>query len=413
MSMRKKLFFITDSYEANFSFIEYELSELSKSFDVSIISCSHTDKKITEDNVPIFNYYEPCYKLKKIFLLFLCAFDKVWRNEIKEILNENAKLGMIIGRIRESTEFYLDARMFSAFFRKKICRETSEEAIVYSYWNVYYCLSYVLNKKYYPKFKLISRIHGYDLYNERRTATLRQPFKSVMDNVASMVIFAAEMGKKYYLEHFAGKDYDKYVVCRIGAPRKYERQTDFGRGDVFNIVSCSNLIPLKRVHLIIEALSLVDGKKVSWVHFGDGFEEDNLKKLADEKLSGKDNISYKFMGRVCRDEIEKYYAENNVNAFITTSETEGLPVSIMEAMGYGIPIIATDVGGISEMIEDNGFLLPKDISGKEVYEALTKIIESTGEDYLSLCNKSLEMWGKDYNAQNNAKALCERICMLI
>ena len=57
--------------------------------------------------------------------------------------------------------------------------------------------------------------------------------------------------------------------------------------------------------------------------------------------------------------------------------TEGIPVSLVEALSYGIPIIATDVGGNSEVCDSQvGILLSSDPSAEEVKESI--------EDFLSL-----------------------------
>ena len=54
---------------------------------------------------------------------------------------------------------------------------------------------------------------------------------------------------------------------------------------------------------------------------------------------------------------------NLCDAYILPSYTEGLPVSILEAMSYGKPILATPVGGIPEVVIDNGILFqPGDLS---------------------------------------------------
>ena len=61
--------------------------------------------------------------------------------------------------------------------------------------------------------------------------------------------------------------------------------------------------------------------------------------------------------------------------FVLLSDYEGLPLSILEAMQAGLPIIATDVGGVKEAVidSDNGFLIPK---GKEqlLIRRLTQLI---------------------------------------
>ena len=76
-------------------------------------------------------------------------------------------------------------------------------------------------------------------------------------------------------------------------------------------------------------------------------------------------ITYEFKGNVDNAEILKYYRENSIDCFALLSEHEGAPVSIMEAESAGIPIVATDVGGVRELVDGNGFLLSSNPSEKD------------------------------------------------
>ena len=114
-------------------------------------------------------------------------------------------------------------------------------------------------------------------------------------------------------------------------------------------------------------------------------------------------IKYCFKGQVSNEEIHKFYRENYVDCFITTSSSEGLPVSIMEAMSYGIPIIATDVGGIREMIDGNGELLSANPDQSEVANAIVSMFEKEIPEIATLRSKSRFLWEKNYNAATNAK----------
>ena len=49
--------------------------------------------------------------------------------------------------------------------------------------------------------------------------------------------------------------------------------------------------------------------------------------------------------------ISKIIKENNFDLHINLSEYEGIPVTIMESMSLGIPVIATDVGGVSGLLQ--------------------------------------------------------------
>jgi len=63
--------------------------------------------------------------------------------------------------------------------------------------------------------------------------------------------------------------------------------------------------------------------------------------------------------------------------FILPSYNEGLPISILEAMSYGCPIISTTVGGIPEIIQENGTLVtPGDIEG--IFQAMLKYVDNKG-----------------------------------
>ncbi len=102
------------------------------------------------------------------------------------------------------------------------------------------------------------------------------------------------------------------------------------------------MVPVKRLNILIEALSKVS-KEAHWIHFGDGDLKDELTDLAGRILP--ENIHWKFAGYMDNKEILKQYKTMEFSVFVNVSESEGLPVSIMEAASFGIPIIATDVGG--------------------------------------------------------------------
>ena len=86
------------------------------------------------------------------------------------------------------------------------------------------------------------------------------------------------------------------------------------------------MIPLKRIGLIIDGLSLLPSEiRVLWIHLGDGEERRRLQEQADVKFVGKSNIEYEFKGYLDNEQIHKFYEEDSVDLFITTSETEGCP----------------------------------------------------------------------------------------
>jgi glycogen(starch) synthase len=126
------------------------------------------------------------------------------------------------------------------------------------------------------------------------------------------------------------------------------------------IIFIGRLIPRKGFHRVVRALPLV--RKSTTVPFevevvGTGAHRTELDLLAEE-LQVSDLISY--VGMVPYDQLERSYQYADV--FVLTSLSEGMPSVILEAMGAGLPIIASDVGGNNEIVHEgeNGFLIKGD-----------------------------------------------------
>ena len=113
---------------------------------------------------------------------------------------------------------------------------------------------------------------------------------------------------------------------------------------------------------------------IFWTHIGDGCLRKKISAYAQLKLSPLQSISYKFLGAIENKKVYKFYKENPVDVFINVSSSEGVPVSIMEAMSCSIPIIAPDTGGIRDMVIDgqNGILLNSEPSPEIVYNAISR-----------------------------------------
>jgi glycosyltransferase involved in cell wall biosynthesis len=88
---------------------------------------------------------------------------------------------------------------------------------------------------------------------------------------------------------------------------------------------------------------------------GDGPSRARLERLRDE-LGLEDRVE--FVGPVGHDELPGYYRESDV--FVMASRSEGIPVVLMEAMACGLPVVATDITGIPELVEHgkSGLLVP-------------------------------------------------------
>lgn len=401
--MKKKLILITDyyPYTQNETFLESEIPYLSEAFELSIVSADTVSECVR--NFPKDIKVYRCtgksgfsiFDKIRLFLEFVFSIDGII--EIFTIIKKGKKIHT---RFLSSLYYFMQGQSYyERLVYNKIINKR-ETQIIYSYWSTYRLLGITHNAKKLPNTAIITRLHGYDLYNERMKTGM-QPFKSQMEKRLSKVILVADFCRDYYLKNFC-IDTTKVEVMRLGSLQ--EAILNYKESDeIFTIVSCSNVIPLKRVDLIANAISQINSIRIKWIHFGDGYCMESLKSIISSMSS---NIEAILMGRISNEEVRNYYLNNNIDCFITTSETEGCPVSIMEALSFGIPIIATPVGGIPEMIGNTkNILLSKDPNIIEVVQALHTINNLSNDIRKQIFDENISIWSEKYNIVTNTRKL--------
>ena len=129
-----------------------------------------------------------------------------------------------------------------------------------------------------------------------------------------------------------------------------------------SILFVGRLIERKGVSHLIRALGAVRRQTPArLVVIGDGPERPRLEKLAQE-LGVADNVD--FRGRVSDEELRLAYAAADVfvlpSVLDARQDTEGLGVVLLEAMNYAVPVVASDIGGITDIVqhEQTGLLVP-------------------------------------------------------
>lgn len=270
------------------------------------------------------------------------------------------------------------------------------DTVYYSYW---LGTDFAVN---YPHLKglKISRAHGGDCFYSRGYHPYR---KEVLRNI-DFVFPISEAGCKDIIEHYedevAGLK-EKVKVARLGIIIP-DAKNPYQNKKVKTIVTCSNMIQLKRLDLMIDALSEISDLEIHWVHFGKGELREKIQRYAEEKLRGKKNISYEFRGYTPNNEIMDFYKSNSVDLFVNCSDVEGIPVSVMEAMAYGIPAIGRNVGGMQELLDCScGMLLPEKIEAHDLALAISGILELPTETYTAMRRDARSKIEKYYDAEKN------------
>lgn len=279
-----------------------------------------------------------------------------------------ARRGVCRNLLKSLRFAYKCERSIQGIYRWILDNDIKGKTVFYAYW--LYHPAYIAARLHerMPESIFVSRCHGFDLY-ENRHPNGYLPYRDYLLKSVDMLFPISEDGKQYISKLFNAKWDAKIHVMRLGS-------NDCGlnpsEGDgTFTLVSCSNLIPVKRVDRIIEMLSDYE-RPIRWIHFGEGPLREELALKASELPP---NVEWHMMGLVPNDEIMRFYRETHVDAFINVSESEGVPVSIMEAMSFGIPVIATDVGGTHEIVEDgvNGYLIEPDFRKMSLIQQINDI----------------------------------------
>ncbi len=117
---------------------------------------------------------------------------------------------------------------------------------------------------------------------------------------------------------------------------------------ITNLLTIGSLIPRKGVVQIFEALSVLTGESVYFLHVvGDGPLRKVLEKTAQD-LGIANRVN--FLGTIDADKIPALLEQ--VDIFVLASHWEGRPNAVIEAMAAGLPVIASDIAGMNELVVD-------------------------------------------------------------
>lgn len=132
------------------------------------------------------------------------------------------------------------------------------------------------------------------------------------------------------------------------------------------------LVPVKNHRLALDAAAALEGRGIQVLMVGGGPLDPELREMARQRnLEG----TVIFTGQV--EDVERYYQA--LDLMMLTSHSEGSPMVVLEAMSFGVPVLATAVGGVPDVIRDgdNGLLIPAGDLGACV-ASLERLLDEEG-----------------------------------
>ena len=275
---------------------------------------------------------------------------------------------------------------------------------------------YSLLKLLLPRKKYVLVAHScfspefYYNYNSKLKNQVRAWLQKHVLKISDRVVFVSKAGEKSYRDYFDIPDAKSRVVYNGVVPQTEFRKTKqmiIDENHTFKIVFIGRLEEIKGVHLLIEAMQELRKKYfVELEIVGYGTEEENLESLC-KKLGVNDIVHFAGMQR----EIGKYLKTADIFVYPSICE-EVFGISLVEAMSYGVPCVANEVGGIPEIIanHENG-VLTKEKTGLAVAEAIESLIQSyrdgKADEMAEKCYETAQYFSIDHTVEGLEKCYLE------
>lgn len=309
------------------------------------------------------------------------------------------KQGAFFSNLRYNISLIKKLYKKAKYISKQI--EEPEKSVLYSYWADNGATLACMIKTFKPAIKAISRAHGYEIYEDLKKDKII-PFRNYQNKIIDHIYSVSKKGAEHLKRkhpYFA----NKYSFSYLGT--NDHGLAFFDPNDIFSIATCCNLNSIKRIELVSEILQNVD-EKMKWHLIGDGPEMNKIKK-ANSILPM--NIEVIYHGSMSQDKLFEFYRTTHLNVLLSVSYSEGLPVTMMEAISFGIPLISTSVGGCNEICNSQtGVLIVRDFDPKEVAKILEEFKRST-MNTLQFRSGCRNYWLSNFNANKNYSSFMQTI----
>lgn len=406
MATPRHLILITNHfpYGTGEAFLENEIGHLVKGFDSVLVIAKEKESDVVRFSAPGFTHYK--VNPKSSVWEMAMGFLKALRYTVR-----------IIGYVRTELRFlHQTQKSFSLSIFKAMLHDLGKsltlsihihrymrhhkfqgKVILYSYWLTSAALATTFVRSNQIEIRRISRGHGGDVY-EYRNSLRYLTFRTTLAKELDHIFLVSDDARSHFINQVGFSYTKKTSVSRLGTCFHGTQPSPSVKPI---LLSCAYLLPVKRIHLIIKSVAMLR-TPVQWIHIGDGPLRNVLEQQAKAELELNPHVSYQFTGSLTNPEVIQFYQTHFISLFINTSSAEGIPVTMMEAQSFGIPVIATDVGGVKEIIhEENGILLHKDSSPEVIAMHIHKFLEMNEEAKAGYRRASFQNWKSRYNAETN------------
>ena len=304
-----------------------------------------------------------------------------WLKTIVKIYSNSKKSDLIFvnGLGTETT-------IANLFIRKKVIRKIVGDPV----W-----------ERVYNKNLIDESFDDFQENNHGLSISLQKMIRNWSINKSNLIITPSQ-----HLKNFIDKiGFDKNIFVINNGVNIEQHNKVVLENNIIQLLVVSRLVSQKNIDSIIKAVKVMENENIILNIVGDGSEINNLKLLVKKyELDKKIN----FIGKIENTKLNEYL--KNADIFIQASNYEGLPHSILEAMNFEIPILSTDVGGCSVLLNkgERGYIIPMPVSEVEISEGLREIINNKNEAK-SKARLAKNYLNQEHNFNTNAEIYDEKI----
>ena len=304
-----------------------------------------------------------------------------WLKTIVKIYSNSKKSDLIFvnGLGTETT-------IANLFIRKKVIRKIVGDPV----W-----------ERVYNKNLIDESFDDFQENNHGLSISLQKMIRNWSINKSNLIITPSQ-----HLKNFIDKiGFDKNIFVINNGVNIEQHNKVVLENNIIQLLVVSRLVSQKNIDSIIKAVKVMENENIILNIVGDGSEINNLKLLVKKyELEKKIN----FIGKVENTKLNEYL--KNADIFIQASNYEGLPHSILEAINYEIPILSTEVGGCSAILNkgERGYIIPMPVSEVEISEGIKTIINNKNEakSKVTIAKKYLN---QEHNFYTNAEIYHEKV----
>jgi glycosyltransferase involved in cell wall biosynthesis len=329
------------------------------------------------------------------------VFDPELYRELFRMLRDRA---VNVKAVLRLCRFTASTMRLRSLISKSLKSGKAEDTILYSYWLSFDAAAVAKIKKKYPQVYAFARAHAYEIQIERNACNPYLMKRLICKNL-DRVAFISQNAKNGFCSYYQ-EDFPNACVQYLGSDKEDTGYVARGKKETLTVLTCSSILPVKRLDRMIGALEKWQDGPVHWIHIGDGPDKDMLLAMAQEKLDNKPLVTYEFAGYMENRQVHKRLMENDMDVFVNCSRTEGVPVSIMEAMSVGLPVIAPRMFGIPELVqEDCGLLFEQNDGYENLLQTLKSFAVFSKDEREKMGKAAYEQWEKKFSLQDNLEAL--------